>query len=121
MNAQALQVKHVNWRPITLVGEDGVELTAYEIRMPPALTKGSKSSGKFEVVYAVTNRFRLMLDQRRLQLKNTPEAYLFGTEAAPDRSTSIGCGTRSSSWPTYRSRPRRRVAPDPPRVLFAHR
>jgi hypothetical protein len=78
---QALQVKHVNWRPITLVGEDGVELTAYEIRMPPELTKGGKSSGKFEVVYAVTDRFRLMLDQRRLQLKNNPEAYLFGTEA----------------------------------------
>jgi hypothetical protein len=36
---QALQVKHVNWRPITLVGEDGVELTAYEIRMPPALAR----------------------------------------------------------------------------------
>jgi integrase len=78
---QALQVKHVNWRPIVLTGDDGVTLTAYEIKLPPELTKGGRVSGQPEVVYAVTERFRLMLDQRRLQLKNRPEAYLFGTEA----------------------------------------
>ena len=83
------QIKHVNWTPIRLT-VDGRTSTAYEIVLPPDVTKGGKTSGEDEVIYAATPRFREMLDERRFQLRRRtpagkmepdPEAYIFGTEA----------------------------------------
>lgn len=74
-----VQIKHVVWKPITFTTRDGRVITAYEIKLPPEIAKGGATTGEIESVYVVTPRGRAMLDQRRLALKNKPEAYLFGT------------------------------------------
>ena len=83
------QIKHVTWTPKTILKGDEV-ITAYEIVLPPTITKGGKTSGENEIIYAATPRFREMLEQRRFQLRRRtaagkmepdPEAYIFGTEA----------------------------------------
>jgi hypothetical protein len=73
-----VQLHHVNWKPVTL--DDSTE--AYVITLPPTITKGGKTSGKLEIVYAATARFRQLLEVRRFQLKNNPEhkTFVFGTE-----------------------------------------
>lgn len=75
-----LQIKHVIWKLEVITLNDGTVLQGYIIRLPPRISKGGKTRGKMEYVYAMTERFRLMLDQRRLQLKNDPEGFIFGTE-----------------------------------------
>lgn len=77
---QLLQVKHITWKPTTFRAADGTVITAYPITLPPDLTKGGKSSGEDEVIYAATDRLRQMLDRRRLQLKNNAAGYICGTE-----------------------------------------
>ena len=77
-----IQLKHVNFRrPRVYTDDDGVRHELYEIELPPANTKGGKTTGETQYVIAGSDRFRLMLDQRRTQLKNNGEAYVFGTEA----------------------------------------
>jgi integrase len=77
-----IQIQHIDFRrPRVVVLADGRRLEAYEIALPPALTKGGKTTGETEYVLAGTARFRDMLDARRVQLKNDPAAYVFGTEA----------------------------------------
>jgi integrase len=77
-----LQLRHVTWRPVRLTQADGTIVTAYEITLPPALTKGGKTTGEIEYVYAATARFRQVLEQRRFALKNNPPSrtFIFGTE-----------------------------------------
>lgn len=75
-----IQMKHVNWKLTRLDGADGSVVLAYVITLPPDITKGGKSHGKPERIYAATPRFRAMLEARRFQLKDKPEAYIFGTE-----------------------------------------
>lgn len=77
-----VQLKHVNFRrPRVYVADDGTRVELYEIELPAANTKGGKTTGETQYVLAGTERFKRMLDQRRMQLKNDPEAYVFGTEA----------------------------------------
>jgi integrase len=76
-----IQMKHVDWKLVRFDGADGSVVTAYVLTLPPSVTKGGKSSGKPERVYAATPRFRTLLEQRRFQLKHKPEAYIFGTES----------------------------------------
>jgi len=77
----SVQLKHIAFRrPRVLVLPDGERLEAYEIELPPANTKGGKTTGEPEYILAGTKRFRDMLDARRFQLKNDPEAYVFGAE-----------------------------------------
>jgi integrase len=85
-----LQIKHVDWTLKYFTPKDGARIPYYEIVLPPTITKGGRSTGKLERVYAATPRFREMLEQRRFQLRRRrddgrmepdPEAYVFGTEA----------------------------------------
>jgi len=77
-----VQLKHVNFRrPRVYLAADGTRVELYEIELPAANTKGGKRTGETQYILAGTDRFKLMLDQRRLQLKNNPEGYVFGTEA----------------------------------------
>jgi integrase len=78
-----VQLEHVNWRPVTVCRDDGSQIEAYEIRLPPAVTKGGKTTGKMEYVYATTARFKHMLEARRFALRNNPPSrtFVFGTEA----------------------------------------
>jgi integrase len=77
-----IQLTHVNWRPILLDLPDGSQTEAYEIVLPPVLTKGGKTTGETEYVYAVTARFRHVLEARRFALKNNPPSrqFIFGFE-----------------------------------------
>ena len=81
----SIQIKHIDFahpRVFELAdnNNNNQRLEAYEITLPPALTKGGKTTGEPEYILAGTLRFRAMLDARRFQLKNDPEAYVFGTE-----------------------------------------
>lgn len=77
-----IQLAHVNWRTVLLTPQDGPPIEAYEIRLPPAITKGGKTTGQYETIYAATARFRQVLEARRFALKNNPAArqYIFGRE-----------------------------------------
>ncbi len=44
------------------------------------MTKGGKTTGEIEHVYAGSERLRRELVKRRFQLQRNPEAYVFGTE-----------------------------------------
>jgi len=77
-----VQLKHVNFRrPRVFIDDEGTRIECYELELPPANTKGGKTTNETQYVIAGTDRFKLMLDQRRTQLKNNPDAYIFGTEA----------------------------------------
>jgi integrase len=78
-----IQLKHVNFRRprVYIDPQDGTRTELYAIELPAANTKGGKSHGETQYIHAGSTRFKLMLDQRRTQLKNHPEAYVFGTEA----------------------------------------
>lgn len=77
-----VQLKHVNFRrPRVFIADDGTRVECYELELPPAITKGGKTTGETQYVIAGTDRFKRMLDQRRTQLKNNPDGYVFGTEA----------------------------------------
>jgi len=79
---QRIQLHHVNWRTVLLPQAEGTPIEAYVITLPPAITKGGKSTGKPEEVYAVTSRFRQVLEARRFQLKNhtAKRQFIFGAE-----------------------------------------
>jgi len=80
------QIKHVEWVVLRIDGVPG-----YRFKLPPAITKGGKTSGKNEYLYAMGEDFVKMLDERRLQFRrrNTttgkmepdPDGFIFGTEA----------------------------------------
>jgi integrase len=75
-----VQLKHVNFKPIK-VAIDGEVRDVLAIALPPAVTKGGKTTGEIEYVYAGTERLRRELGKRRFALKRNPEAYVFGTES----------------------------------------
>ena len=75
-----VQLKHVNFTPIR-VEVDGAVRDVLVISLPPAVTKGGKTTGEQEYVYAGTERLRRELAKRRFALKRDPEGYVFGTEA----------------------------------------
>ena len=51
------------------------------IVLPPANTKSGKMTGETQYLYAATLRASRMLEARRFQLKDKPDAFVFGTEA----------------------------------------
>jgi integrase len=59
---------------------DGDVREVLAIALPPSVTKGGKTTGETEYVYAGTERLRLELAKRRFALGRDPEAYVFGTE-----------------------------------------
>lgn len=75
-----IQLKHIDFRPIK-VAVDGEVRDVLAIALPPAVTKGGKTTGETEYVYAGTKRLRDELTKRRFALKRNADAYVFGTEA----------------------------------------
>lgn len=75
-----VQLKHVDFKPIKVAIEGEVR-EVLAIALPPAVTKGGKTTGEVEYVYAGTERLKRELEKRRFALKRKPEAYVFGTEA----------------------------------------
>ena len=77
-----VQLSHVNWRQVTFTRADGTRGHGYEIVLPPRLTKGGKMTGESETIFAGTQRFVQLLEQRRFQLKNNKPSrqFLFGSE-----------------------------------------
>ena len=75
----SLQLKHIDFKPVA-VKVDGRQRQVLVITLPPAMTKGGKSTGALEHVYAGSDRLKKELIKRRFQLKHDPDAYVFGTE-----------------------------------------
>jgi len=74
-----IQLKHIDFKPIK-VAADGTVRQVLAISLPPDVTKGGKTTGETEYVYAGTQRLIRELGKRRFALKRNPEAYVFGTE-----------------------------------------
>lgn len=81
---QRIQLSHVNWTLLRLEGEGegSPTIAAYQIALPPELTKGGKTTGEIEYIYAATPEFRQVLEARRFQLKGKVPScqFIFGTE-----------------------------------------
>jgi integrase len=75
-----IQLKHIDFKPIEMTVDDEVR-QVLAIALPPSVTKGGKTTGETEYVYAGTERLKQELEKRRFALKRNPEAYVFGTEA----------------------------------------
>jgi integrase len=71
-----VQLKHINFKP-TFVSVDGERCEVLEIEVQ---SKGEKTTGDKEFVYAGTDRLKEALEKRRLALRNDPDAYVFGTD-----------------------------------------
>jgi hypothetical protein len=70
------QVYMVDWRGVMVDGE-----RLLPILLSPEESKGGKTTGNMEAVFATTKRFIAMLEERREQLNRNPKAFIFGTEA----------------------------------------
>ena len=71
-----VQLKHINFKP-TFVSVDGERC---EVLVIEVQSKGEKTTGDKEFVYAGTDRLKEALEKRRLALRNDPDAYVFGTD-----------------------------------------
>jgi integrase len=74
-----VQLTHIDFRPVKLEVE-GEKMEVLAISLPAALTKGGKTTGQTEHVYAGTERLKEELIKRRFALQRKPDAYVFGTE-----------------------------------------
>jgi integrase len=74
-----VQLKHIDFRPVK-IDVEGETLEVLPIALPPAVTKGGKTTGHVEHVYAGTERLKQELIKRRFTLQHKPDAYVFGTE-----------------------------------------
>jgi len=74
-----VQLKHIDFKPLK-VDVDGEPQEVLAIALPAAITKGGKTTGEIEYVYAGTERLKTELTKRRFALKRDPDAYVFGTE-----------------------------------------
>src|SRR5688500_9553489 len=74
-----VQLKHIDFRPLKIEVE-GEMLEVLAITLPPTVTKGGKTTGQAEHVYAGTDRLKQELTKRRFALQRKPDAYVFGTE-----------------------------------------
>jgi len=75
-----VQLKHVQFRPV-MITVDGQEYKVLTIELPPKITKGGKSTGEIEYVYAADQELKDALTARRFELSSNPDAYVFGTKA----------------------------------------
>jgi integrase len=73
----SIQLKHINFRPMSVLVE-GEPCEVLEIEVQ---SKGEKTTGRKEYIYAGTDRLKGALEQRRLALRNNSNAFVFGTEA----------------------------------------
>jgi integrase len=70
-----VQLKHIDFKP-SVVTVDGERREVLEIEVQ---SKGEKTTGTKEYVYAGTDRLKEALEKRRFALHKDPEAYVFGT------------------------------------------
>ena len=70
-----IQIKHITFNPITVT----IDGQAREVLVIEVQSKGEKFTGEKERVYAGTGRLLAALRARRDELKNDPNAYVFGT------------------------------------------
>jgi integrase len=75
----AIQLKHIDFKSVT-VKVDGRQRHIFVISLPATMTKGGKTTGEIEHVYAGSDRLRRELIKRRFQLRRDPDAFVFGTE-----------------------------------------
>jgi integrase len=77
-----IQIKHIDWRRTqSLTAADGTAFKGYRINLPADMTKGGKWTGEDEEVIVGTLRLSQEIEARRFQLRNDPDAFIFGTEA----------------------------------------
>jgi integrase len=70
-----IQPRHIDFNPITVVTDgEPREVLVIEVQ-----SKGKKFTGEKERVYAGTERLIAALRERRDELQNNPDAYVFGT------------------------------------------
>jgi integrase len=94
----AVQLKHVDFKPVA-VKVDGRQRQVLVISLPAALTKGGKTTGEIEHVYAGSERLKKELARRRFQLKRNPDAYVFVPRTGGVFEGSGGCGGSCSDSP----------------------
>ena len=75
----AIQLKHIDFKPVT-VKVDGKQRHVFVISLPAAMTKGGKTTGEIEHVYAGSERLKKELTRSRFRLRRDPDAFVFGTE-----------------------------------------
>src|SRR4029077_3882697 len=63
-----VQLKHIDFKPIEVTVDDEVR-QVLSIALPPSVTKGGKTTGETEYVYAGTDRLKKELEKRRFALK----------------------------------------------------
>src|SRR4029077_11328330 len=68
-----IQLKHIDFRPVKFEVE-GEKIEVLQIALPPSVSKGGKTTGKIEHVYAGTERLKEELVKRRFALQRKPEA-----------------------------------------------
>jgi integrase len=72
-----IQLKHVDPRPL-VIEMDGAKQEVIRITLEPEMTKGGKTTGELEYVYAASDRLKAALTRRRFELQRNPDAYVFG-------------------------------------------
>jgi integrase len=75
-----VQLKHIQFRAIPITVE-GTDYSVFPIELPPKITKGGKTTGELEYVYAADEELKDALTKRRFELGNDPDAYVFGTKS----------------------------------------
>ena len=70
-----IQLKHIDFNPITVT----IDGEPREVLVIEVQSKGEKFTGEKERVYAGTQRLIAAIRQRRDELQNNPDAYVFGT------------------------------------------
>jgi len=76
-----LTVSMVDFTPL-LADVDGTKLVVFKVTLAGRISKGSKTTGKEECVYAGTDRVKTLLVERVAQLEDNPphRQFLFGRE-----------------------------------------
>lgn len=72
-----LQLKQIDFRPL-LIEVEGERQEVFKITLQPQITKGGKTTGELEYVYAASERLRTALTRRRFEVQHNPHAYVFG-------------------------------------------
>jgi len=57
---------------------DGQKQEVIKITLEPQVSKGGKTTGELEYVYAASERLKAALVRRRFELQRNPDGYVFG-------------------------------------------
>jgi len=93
----AIQLKHIDFKPVT-VKVDGKQRHVFVISLLAAMTKGGKTTGEIEHVYAGSERLKKELTRSRFRLRRDPDAFVFARRTAAGFRASAACGGNCSVW-----------------------